>query len=63
MHQIATILIVSSVIIIVLFIIYARIYNIRKNGVKTQRKEKAALNEIKNKETFRQRIRNAIPRQ
>ncbi len=38
MHPIATILIVSSVIIIVLFIIYARIHNIRKNGVKTQRK-------------------------
>jgi len=62
MHPIAIILIVSSVIIIVLFIIYARIHNIRKKGVKTQRKETEILNEIKNKETFRQKIRNAIPR-
>lgn len=62
MHPIAIILIVTSVIIIVLFIIYSRIHNIRKKGVKTQRKETEVLNEIKNKETFRQRIRNAIPR-
>ena len=62
MHPITIILIVSSVIIIFLFIVYARIHNIRKEGVKTQRKEKEILNEIKNKEEFRQRIRNAVPR-
>ena len=63
MHPIAIILIVSSVIVIILFIVNARIHNIRKKGVKTQRKETEVLEEIKNKETFRQRIRNAIPRQ